>query len=70
MILHVARSNTLKVTPSTCNSHGREKAEASRIKGWRVQGQEGEEKALSDKNVAGVYGNYRNNKGYIGGISV
>lgn len=28
LILHIARSNTFKVTPSTCNSHGRKKAEA------------------------------------------
>lgn len=45
--LRVARSsNTLEVTPSTCNDHGRE--EAPRVGGWRVQGQAEEEKALSD----------------------
>lgn len=48
-ILRASRSNTLEVTPSTCNSHGREKAHM--ISRWTVKGQEGEAKALCDKTM-------------------
>lgn len=43
LILHIARSNTLKVTPSICNSHGRQKAERHKgSEGAEFKGKRGE----------------------------
>lgn len=58
-----ARSSTLTVPRSTCKSHQWQRAEATRVRGWRVWG--GERGGEQRENVAGSSGSYGRMRGHV-----